>query len=331
MNRVLKAIQAVSLFALLILPTLSYSQNKSLRELNVAYPFGGSTSYFWVAQRSGSFEKYGLRVQPIYIRGGVAGVQALLAKNVLIEMQGASAVVSAWAQGAKDLKYIGAVGNKLDYILVANPNIRSPAELKGKRVAVSQIGSSSDFVARYALRQAGLNPEKDVVIVALGGAGERWAALQGGHIEATVVQPPLTLLARKGGFPVFVDLAKVDFEYTISGVSTTASFIRAEPETVMNFMRGLADGMDYYRDERNKDKVLRMLGEYFRSNATEELEETRRAYSQVTPGLPFITAKAIENVIVNDKNLAGLGLKAEEILDLSFLQKLQQERKAKAR
>src|SRR3954469_1702391 len=130
---------------MLILPPTPLAQTKPLRDLNVAYPFGGSTSYFWVAQRSGSFEKYGLRVQPIYIRGGVAGVQALLAKNVLVEMQGASAVVSAWAQGAKDLKYIGAVGNKLDYILVANPTIRSAAELKGKRVAVSQIGSSSDF------------------------------------------------------------------------------------------------------------------------------------------------------------------------------------------
>src|SRR6266481_9163476 len=320
---------AISLHLLLLCPTFLFAQPKPLRDLNVAYPFGGSTSYFWVAQRSGAFEKYGLRINPIFIRGGVVGVQALLSKDVLVEMQGGAAVVSAWAQGAKELKYIGAVGNKLDYILVANKNIRTPADLKGKKVAVSQIGSSSDFVARYALRQVGLNPEKDVAIVGLGPAGERWAALQGGYIDATIVQPPLTLLARKAGLPIFVDLAKVDFEYTISGVVTIASFIRSDPETVMNFMRGLADGMDFYRDERNKDQVVRFLGEYFRSNATEELEETRRAYSQVTPGLPFISAKAIDNVIANDKNLAGMGLKAEEILDLSFLQKLQQERKVK--
>ena len=99
----------------------------------------------------------------------------------------------------------------------------------------------------------------------------------------------------------------------------------------MNFMRGLADGMDFYRDEKNKDKVIRFLADYYRSNATDELEETRRAYSQITPGLPYITAKAIENVIVNDKSLAVLGLKAEEMLDLSFLRKLEEERKAKGR
>ena len=331
MSRAFKSIQAAFVCALVIAPSLVFAQAKSLRELNVAYPFGGSTSYFWVAHRSGACEKHGIRVRPVYIRGGVQGVQALLARDVLIEMQGGQAIVSAWAQGAKELRYLGAVGNKLDYILVGNAAMKSPADLKGKRIAVSQIGSSSDFVARYALRQLGLNPEKDVTIVAVGAAGERWAALNAGHIQGTIVQPPLTLLARKAGLPIFIDLAKSDFEYTISGVVTTTSFIRAEPETVMNFMRGLADGMDFYRDEKNKAKVLEYLGQYFRSNAVEELDETRRAYSAVTPGLPFITAKAIENVIANDKNLAGMGLKAEELLDLSFLQKLQQERKAQGR
>ena len=102
------------------------------------------------------------------------------------------------------------------------------------------------------------------------------------------------------------------------------------PET-MNFMRGLADGMDFYRDEKNKDKVIKFLGEYYRSNAVEELEETRRAYSQLTPGLPIISAKAIENVIVNDKSLSGMKLHVAELLDLSFLERLAQERKAMGR
>ena len=63
----------------------------------------------------------------------------------------------------------------------------------------------------------------------------------------------------------------------------------------------------------------------------EELEETRRVYSQVTPGLPIITIKAMENVVANDKNLAGMNLNFAEILDLSFLERLAQERKAKGR
>ena len=331
MKRILAYTRAILCCALLLIPSFLFAQGKPLRELKVGYPLDGSTSYFWVAQRSGSFEKYGLKVEPIYIRGGRMGIQAALSGDLLLQLQGASTVVSAWAQGGKDLQFIGAVGNRLDYIFVTLPSIRKAEDLKGKRVAVSQIGASTDFIARVAARRLGLNPDKDIVIVGAGGQGERWAALTGGHVQATVVQPPFTLLARKAGYPVLIDFSKEDFEYTIAGPLTTRSFIRSDRETVMNFMRGLAEGMDFYRDEKNKDRVIKFLGEYYRSNAVEELEETRRVYSQLTPGLPMITTKAIENVIANDKSLAGMNLNPAELLDLSFLERLAQERKAKSR
>ena len=331
MKKILRYPRAILCCALLLIPSFLFAQGKPLRELKVGYPLGGSASYFWVAQRSGSFEKYGLKVEPIYIRGGRMGIQAALSGDLLLQLQGASTVVSAWAQGGKDLQFIGAVGNRLDYIFVTLPSIRKAEDLKGKRVAVSQIGASTDFIARVAARRLGLNPDKDIVIVGAGGQGERWAALTGGHVQATVVQPPFTLLARKAGYPVLIDFSKEDFEYTIAGPLTTRSFIRSDRETVMNFMRGLAEGMDFYRDEKNKDRVIKFLGEYYRSNAVEELEETRRVYSQLTPGLPMITTKAIENVIANDKSLAGMNLNPAELLDLSFLERLAQERKAKSR
>jgi NitT/TauT family transport system substrate-binding protein len=259
------------------------------------------------------------------------GIQAALSGDLLLQLQGASTVVAAWAQGAKELQFIGAVGNRLDYILAAHPSIKRPEDLKGKRIGVSQLGSSTDFIARLAARRLNLIPDKDVQIVGTGGQGDRWTALTAGQIQATVLQSPFTLKARKAGYPVFIDFSKEDFEYTIAGPVTTRSFIRAERETVMNFMRGLADGMDFYRDEKNKDRVIKFLGEYYRSNVVEELEETRRVYSQVTPGLPIVTAKAMENVIANDKNLAGMKLNVSELLDLSFLEQLAQERKTKLR
>ncbi len=316
---------------LLLFPSFVFAQTAAPRELKVGYPLGGSTGFFWVAHRSSSFEKYGVKVQPIYISGGLMGIQAALSGDLLLQLQGGSTVVAAWAKGAKELQFIGAVGNRLDYVLVTVPSVGKAENLKGKRIGVSQLGASSDFIARHALRRLGLNPEKDVVIIGVGGVGDRWAALTGGHIQATVVQPPFTLLARKAGYPVLIDFSKEDFEYTIAGPLTTRSFIRSERETVMNFMRGLADGMDFYRDERNRDRVIKFLGEYYRSNAVEELEETRRVYSQLTPGLPIISAKAIENVIANDKSLSAMNLKAAELLDLSFLGRLEEERKAKGR
>ena len=317
------------LFAVLIHPLDVNAQAKPIREITVSYPIGGSTSFFWVAHKSGSFEKHGLRLRAVHIGGSVAAIQSLLARELFIQMEGGPAGVRAWARGAKDIAMIGAVGNKLDYLLVSLPSIKRPEDLKGKRIGVSAIGASSDFIARHAVRQLGLNPEKDVTIIAAGAMGNRWAAITGGNLEATVVQPPFTLLARKAGMTVHVDLSKQEFQYPISAVLTTRSFIKSDNETVMNYMRGLADGMDFYRDEANKEKVYQYLGEYYRSKARDELEETRRVYTQMTPGLPLISAKSIENLIVNDKDLAPQGLKPSDILDLSFLERLAQERKAK--
>lgn len=329
MNRSIKSFSTIVSAVLVLVPALALSQPKALREIKVGYPLGGSSSFFWVAHRSGSFEKYGLKLEPIYIRGGLMGIQAALSGELNLQLQGASTVVSAWAQGAKELQIIGAVGNRLDYILAAHPTIKRPEDLKGKRIGVSQLGSSTDFIARVAARRLGLSAEKEVQIVGVGGQGDRWTALAANQIQATVLQSPFTLKARKANYPIFLDFSKEDFEYMVAGPVTLRSFIRTDRETVMSFMRGLADGMDFYRDEKNKDRVHKFLGEYYRSNVIEELEETRRTYAQVTPGLPLVTVKAVENVIANDKNLAGMKLNVNELLDLSFLEQLAQERKTK--
>src|SRR5687767_8440521 len=308
-----------------------FSQTKVLKEINTSYSLGGSSSYFWVAYRSDPFERQGLRLKPIFIPGGVTALQSLLAKEVSIQLTAGPAAIRAWARGAREVTFIGAVGNRLDYVIVAHPSIRSASDLKGKRVGVSQLGASPDFIARMGLRRLGLNPEKDVIIVPIGSPGERWSALSAGHVQASLFQTPFTLRARKAGYLPLLDFAAQDFQYILSGVLTTRSFIRSDRETVMNFMRGLADGMDFYRDEKNREKTIRSLSEYYRSNASEELEETINMYSRVMPGLPLVTSKSIENVIANDNDLANTGLKAADMLDLSFLQKLEEERKSKGK
>jgi ABC-type nitrate/sulfonate/bicarbonate transport system substrate-binding protein len=319
---------AMVLSAILLFSSFTHAQTRTLREVRVPYALGGSTSFFWVAQRSGSFEKYGLKVLPIFMRGGREAVQALVSRDVTMLQQGSSGVILAWAQGAKDLTLLGATGNKLDYVLVSSAAIKKPADLKGKKIAISQLGASTDFIARLALRQLGVN-EKDVTVLGVGAQGERWAALAGGHVDASVFQPPITLRARKAGLPVWVDFSKSDYEFVVAGPVTLRSFIKTDRETVMNFMRGLADGMDFYRDDRNREAVIKYLGEFYKSNNTEELEETRRVYTQVTPGLPIITMKAMENMISSDRLLSTMNINGAEMLDLSFLKQLEEERKGK--
>ena len=89
------------------IPRQVSAQSKPLRELRVPYALGGSTSFFWVAHRSGSFEKHGIRVLPIFMRGGREAVQALVSRDVSVMQQGSAGVIQAWAQGFKDLVTIG--------------------------------------------------------------------------------------------------------------------------------------------------------------------------------------------------------------------------------
>src|SRR5262245_3184038 len=331
MKTILRYGAALFFFTCLLWPPLLTAQPKSLRELAVSYPLGGSSSYFWTAYRAGSFEKHGVRLNPVFIPGGVTALQSLMAKELFIQLTAGPAAVRAWARGGKEFTFIGAVGNGLDYDLVTVASVGKAEELNGKRVGVTQIGAGSDLMARLGLRQMGLNPDRDVTIVPIGSPAERWAALNAGHVHASLFQPPFTLRARKAGFATLLDFSTLDFPYILSGVLTTRSYIRSDRETVMNFMRGLADGMDFYRNEKNKEQVIRFLGDYYKSNNAEELEETRSVYMKMTPGLPVVTVKSIENVIRDDKDLSGLGLKPEEMLDLSFLQKLEEERKGKGR
>jgi ABC-type nitrate/sulfonate/bicarbonate transport system substrate-binding protein len=128
----------LSIFA--IFPMTLFAQSKPLKEVRVPYALGGSTSFFWVAHRSGSFEKHGLKVLPIFMRGGREAVQALISRDVSMLQQGSSGVILAWAQGAKDLAVIGATGNKLDYVFVSSPAIKKACRSQGQTNCHQSVG-----------------------------------------------------------------------------------------------------------------------------------------------------------------------------------------------
>src|ERR1044071_1223355 len=98
-----------------------FSQTKALKEINISYPLGGSSSFFWVAYRSGSFERQGLRLKPIFIPGGVTALQSLLAKEGSIQLTAGPAAIRAWARGAREGTLIGAAGNRREYLIVTHP------------------------------------------------------------------------------------------------------------------------------------------------------------------------------------------------------------------
>ncbi|MBI3076243.1 MAG: ABC transporter substrate-binding protein [Deltaproteobacteria bacterium] len=211
--------------------------------LNAAYnAFVAANGSLWVAKEAGLFEKHGLALQLLLIESGTTAVQALLAGEVpLVHMASAAAIQSRVA--GSDLLLISGVENLLPYSLIAQKAITRPEQLRGKRLAISRFGSASDFAARLILERLGLQPERDVAILQVGGTSTRFAAVQRGTVESTVITLEFGHLARKLGFSVLAEALRLQIEFIQNGLVTTPGFLQRQPEAARRFLRGYVEGI----------------------------------------------------------------------------------------
>ncbi len=131
----------------------------------------------WVAQDAGFYRKYGLDTQLIFVESGSRLVQTLISGDVVAAQAAGAAVLQSNLQGSGVVLIAGFL-NTFDYKLIVSRDITRPDHLKGKILAVSRVGSSSDFATRYALEKYGLVPDKDVTILQIGSQPARYAALE---------------------------------------------------------------------------------------------------------------------------------------------------------
>ena len=130
-----------------------------------------SQSYPWIAQEAGLFKKYDLEVPLIFVTAGAPPVATILAGDSEVTQQGAAALSRAFVQGNRDVVFIGGIKSILTHSIIAKPDIKTPADLKGKRIGVSRIGSNPHYFAVQALRHFGLE-SRDVSYIQAGGAPE---------------------------------------------------------------------------------------------------------------------------------------------------------------
>src|SRR4029434_3095548 len=153
--------------AIFFLALSLYGHNPALAQLtrlNAGYSaISGDALPAWVAKDAGIFEKNGLDVQLVFFTGGTTAVMALVSADTPIAQLAGAAVVNSVMAGSDAALVVGGV-TSLNYYLMGRPEIKTAEQLKGGTVAISRFGSSSDFIARYALQKVGLTPGKDVTI-----------------------------------------------------------------------------------------------------------------------------------------------------------------------
>ena len=193
--------------------------------------------------------KQDLDIEDVLMSGGSLSAQVLASGQVKIILT-TSAVVPQFNLSGGDMVIIGGTINKLPYQIIGRGEIKSPALLKGRRVAISRFGSSSEWLVRLALTKMGLDPDKDVTIMQIGGQNERLAALQSNAVQATLLGPPISTSAvRTLGMVQLADLADFETTYPLQSVITTRAYVKENRPLVKRFLRGLGLAFRQYREQ----------------------------------------------------------------------------------
>ncbi|HSQ12241.1 MAG TPA: ABC transporter substrate-binding protein [Candidatus Deferrimicrobium sp.] len=298
--------------------SMAASASTSMRLL---YPsFAGSWATAWIAKEAGYFSAEGLDVELVRVGGSSRMVAALLGGSAPIIQAGAVEALSANAAGS-DVVIIGSTGTVSPFRLLARPEIKQPADLKGKKARITTFGSTSDQVVRIALKHFNLEANKDVAILTFGAQPEAFAALTNGVVQVAALSYPLYPKAQRMGMRELIAFADLGVEDINGTVITTRTFVNQQRDTALRFMRAFTRGMQRYRTDKEFSK--KVLGKYGKLNDEEILEGTWQDYAPTLQKSPRPSLKAIQFMIENQYPGKKPMPKPEQLVDLSIVDQLE--------
>jgi NitT/TauT family transport system substrate-binding protein len=306
-------------FALLLLsePLFAADQNKKLRLAYAGWELGTAVAYIGVD--AGLFKKNGLIVEEIPIRDTLsAGIHSLLGVDLLIGFGNPLAILQPVAAGA-DITLIGAHVSFDDYGMGVGSGISSIKDLKGKKVGVSGLGSRSDLIARVILRRAGLDPAKDVEVVAAGLSPARALAVSKNFIQGAPLTRGVAEEAKKLGIKI-LDANAVPVVTDL--LITTRSYLKREEDTMRRFMKGYAAAIHHFVTRR--EDSLTILKKYFPASQGLSLDAMYEGFLPRLRPLPDLNREAVQALVdvgpvVDQKTKL---LKSADLIDPRFLDEL---------
>jgi NitT/TauT family transport system substrate-binding protein len=308
--------------ALIIGLAPSMANAQTLKKIRIGYPsLSFRQSNVWVAKEMGLFNKYGLEVEPIFLRGGQMATQALVAGDPPIVNIGT--VVQASLRG-HNLVLVAAVETNYDQIVFARPNITKLEQLKGKNFGISGFGSATHYASSILIKHLKFDP-KDLALIPAGADAERLAALSTGKIDATFFSSSAAPVARKAGFNELLQIADLGVEVQGNGFATSKSYIQSNRDTVKNALKGFVEAI--YFVYAHKKEAQQVFAKYMRTNDPAVLDESYDGYVKMIPKKPYPTIKGIQFMLdmLAPTMPEAKNAKPEQFVDLSFLHELEKE------
>lgn len=276
---------------------------------------------FYVAKDEKIFDKYGLNVDPVYVAGGSRMAQAIIAGEFALALAGGNIVNVNLAGG--DIVVIGGVVNVPSFYLITQPTIKRHEDLKGKALGITRYGASTDVSLRSYLKKYGLEPDREVKILAMGGQPEILAGMQAGVIQGGILSSPADFKAKKAGFTLLANFAKEGIDYSTTSLVSTRTTIKKDRETVKRFLMAYSEAVD--RLFRDKELFIRTIAKWTRTQDRETLESSYEYATNFIERPPRLPLKAIDNIFVSmlETEPKAKGHKAEEFMDPSIYNELE--------
>ena len=314
----------VVLVAAMTMAGVTRAGAQQLKPINVVYTIvSGDSTALWVAYEKGFFRKYGLDAKLEFITGSNQTIAAMMAGKVDFTNGGGGAVVEADLAGG-DAVMIGATVPVFLMNMFSQPEIQSVKDLKGKRIAVTTLGTATDFARRIIVQKAGLNPERDTLPLQTKGPAEILQALLTKNAEAGMVVPPLTVTARQKGLRELVDLIGAKVPYIQTSVATSRRVIQRDPTLAENFLKAIIEAMAYQKQEPRGTKEI--LNKYLKNVPHDLLEETYQQYvGSIFQKYPRVSAEGIQTLLefVKLTNEKARTARPEQFMDSTFMDKLE--------
>ena len=279
----------------------------------------------WVAQDQGFFAKYGIDSEIIYMRGGPTLFSGMLSGDIQIGWT-ASAIIVPIAEGA-DFVIVAGFNNRVTDELVVRPAIKRPEDLRGKRFGVQSIGGGGWVGAMLGLESLGLEPRRDDIrVLVIGDNTVRGQALEGGSIDATVLDGLFSRKAKAKGMIALADFSQSNIPMMNHLVAVRRTYLQRQPEIVENVLRALVEGLAFTWSPKSKSAVLKSVMRRLRITETSFAED---GYQELLTrgGLekkPHPSLEGVRNVqrLMASSNPRVGEIKLEEIVDRSIVRKL---------
>jgi ABC-type nitrate/sulfonate/bicarbonate transport system substrate-binding protein len=295
-------------------------------KLTVSYSSVDAPSANWyIAQEKGFYKKYGMDVESIFIPASSTNVAVLVAGQIKFG-NGTGGVIASAAVSGANLVALSCFINTLPYELIVQESIKTKERLKGKTIGISRIGSSSDVAARVLLKGLGLEPDKDVPIIQVGGSSERAAAFRTGKIAAFPAPPGVIHLAKGMAHRVLTSTADFPKPYPFPYIcaTTTKTYLASNRPTVKKLLMALTEAAHFFKTRKEESKTI--IAKYTRQNDEAYLEAAYDINARLVERVPLVNREGMEIQVKEAiARKPGSTLKVEDVIDDSVIMELDKE------